>query len=73
MFKLERQDSTKLKSNVVLRENPTEDLPCSPKGIDAELEPVVVAETYDKLMDHKLIKKHREKLSKKLEVLYYSV
>jgi hypothetical protein len=64
-----RQDSTKLKSNVVLRDNPTDDaLPCSPKGVEVESESVVVAESYDKLMDHKLIKKHREKLNKKLEV-----
>ena len=68
-FLTERQDSTKLKSNIVLRDNPADDtLPCSPKGLEAESESVVVAESYDKLMDHKLIKKHREKLNKKLEV-----
>jgi len=59
-----------LKSNVVLRDNPADDtLPCSPKGLEAESESVVVAESYDKLMDHKLIKKHRDKLNKKLEEL----
>ena len=38
----------------------------------AELEPVelvVVAESFDKLMEHKTVKKQRDKLTKKLEEL----
>lgn len=43
--------------------------PASPKEPDMESKPVVVAETFDKLMENKHVKKQRDKLNKKLEDL----
>jgi len=68
-----RQDSTKQKHAVIQREHGGSEespgLPSSPKAVDIELEPVVVAESFDKLMEHKSIKKQRDKLNKKLDDL----
>lgn len=70
---LDRQDSTKQKHAVIQREHGGSEespgLPSSPKAVDIELEPVVVAESFDKLMEHKSIKKQRDKLNKKLDDL----
>lgn len=41
--------------------------PASSSAPAAEPEVVVVAESFDKLMEHKLVKKPREKLNKKLD------
>jgi len=67
-----RQDSTKQKHAVIQQEHGAEEipgLPSSPKAVDIELELVVVAESFDKLMEHKSIKKQRDKLNKKLNDL----
>jgi len=68
-----RQDSTKQKHAVIQREQggaeESPGLPSSPKAVDIELELVVVAESFDKLMEHKSIKKQRDKLNKKLDDL----
>ncbi len=70
---LERQDSTKLKVSSSLKTDFKEAGlgPSSPKEfVDvAESEPVVVAESFDKLMENKHVKKQRDKLNKKLEEL----
>ena len=69
----DRQDSTKQKHAVIQREQggaeESPGLPSSPKAVDIELELVVVAESFDKLMEHKSIKKQRDKLNKKLDDL----
>lgn len=44
--------------------------PASPKECEVEIEPVVVAESFDKLMENKHVKKQRDKLNKKLEDLH---
>ena len=45
-------------------------LPASPKSFDTEPEAVVVmAESFDKLMDHKSVKKQKDKRDKRLEEL----
>lgn len=44
--------------------------PASPKEFDVEIEPVVVAESFDKLMENKHVKKQRDKLNKKLDDLH---
>merc|ERR1712071_487768 len=67
-----RQDSTKQKHAVIQQEHGAEEipgLPSSPKAVDIELGLVVVAESFDKLMEHKSIKKQRDKLNKKLNDL----
>lgn len=45
-------------------------MPSSPRPAEAETEPVVVAETLEDLMKHKTVKKHRDKLNKKLDELH---
>lgn len=47
----------------------TPGLPSSPRPQEADSEPVVVAETLEDLMKHKTVKKHRDKLNKKLDEL----
>lgn len=68
----ERQDSTKLKTNSILRPE-FRDIsglgPSSPGLSDIEFEPVVVAETLEKLIENKHVKKQRDKLNKKLDDL----
>lgn len=67
-----RQDSTKLKANSILRPE-FRDIsglgPSSPGLSDMESEPVVVAETFEKLVENKHVKKQRDKLNKKLDDL----
>lgn len=67
---VERQDSTKMKTNSILRPE-FRDIsglgPSSPGLSDVESESVVVAESFEKLIENKHVKKQRDKLNKKLE------
>ena len=42
----------------------------SPKASEVESELIVVAESFDKLKEHKSVKKERDKLAKKLDELF---